>query len=216
MIRNDFLVAWLVVVTLLVLLVVAGTVFFVWQSGLLSGEVPLVESTAGLEWSIDEENQPAEPGATPTQIGQVFEAKVVCLDPRTGLLVEETRSIPDVATRSQRLLQILGSLHSAPVNPDYRAAVPPELQFRSVFFDLERNLVIVDLAGIPDAWGEGVNPLEVGQALYAVVQTIVLQNPSHQLVQFLVNGRETTERPGGFLLSEPFSPSEDWVKDPTL
>lgn len=216
MIRNDFLVAWLVVVTLLVLLVAGGTVFFVWQSGLLSGEVPLVESTAGLEWSIDEDPQSADPSATPTQVGQVFEAKVVCLDPRTGLLVEETRSIPDVATRSQRLLQILGSLHGAPVNPEYRAAVPPELQFRSVFFDLERNLVIVDLAGVPDAWGEGANPLEVGQALYAVVQTLVLQNPSHQLVQFLVNGRETSEAPGGFLLSEPFSPSEDWVKDPTL
>ncbi|MCA9437622.1 MAG: GerMN domain-containing protein, partial [Candidatus Omnitrophica bacterium] len=180
-------------------------------------EVAQVESTSGLEWEIEEpesvDNESEKP-ETPT--GLTFEAQVACLDPQTGLLVQETRAIPEAPTRSQRLLQILGSLHDTPKDASRTAAVPPELQFRSVFVDLDRNLVLIDLAGLPEKWKASSSSMEIGQALYAIVHTISYQNPSYQTVQFLVNGRESNESPGGFLLSEPFAPSEDWVKSPAL
>ncbi len=214
MVRNDFLVLWLVAVTLVIFLVLGGTVFFVWQSGLLSGEVPLVESTSGVEWEIEEEGtEPGEVQEAPT--GITFEAPVACLDPESGLLVRENRAIREAPTRSLRMLHILGSLHDSPNDPKLTAAVPPEIQFRSVFVELERNLVFVDLAGIPEGWGDD-DPLVVGQTLFSIAHTICFQNPSYQAVQFLIDGRESNLAPGGFLLSKPFAPLEDWIRGHSL
>ena len=206
--RNDFLFAWLVVATFLLILVVGGTVFFVYKSGLLSGEVPLVATTSALSPFIENPDS-ADSASIPTG-GESLKVPVYCAHPALGLLASETRGIPGSTHDNGRILNVLRALHQPPENPQLAPAVPPELQFRAVFVDPDSKTVYIDLTNLPEAWREA-DPLEVGLGLYAIAHTVTGLSPDFRFIRFLVEGKETDQRPGGFLLSEPFGPSPDWL-----
>ena len=98
MASNQFFIAWLVVATLLLIAVVGGTFYFVYQSGLMSGEIPLVESTTEVSPFFDTTQQEGEGGVAP-QVGTI-ESLVYCVDPARGILVPERREIPSSPTRN--------------------------------------------------------------------------------------------------------------------
>ena len=206
--KNDFLIAWLVVATLLLIVVVGGTVFFVWRSGLLSGEVPLVELTGDVSPLFDATDESEEQSQ---DLGkESFEQTVYYVDPAQGLLVPEDRGIAWAPHIPGRILNVLQALHQNPETSGLVSAIPAELQFRAVFLDTSTKTVYVDLAKLPEDW-ENADPLEVALSLYAITQTVTGLSSNFQIVRFLVDGKETEARPGGIVLSEPFGPSEDWL-----
>lgn len=210
MARNDFFVAWLFVATLLLILVVGATGFFVWRSGLLSGEIPVVESGSELEEFIEPEEPQTDTEQPEAEIRGGLRVPLYCIDSTRMILVrEEDRSVPGADSDHGRLLNILRALNRPPVTEGYSPAVPAGLQFRAVFLVKESGTIFVDLATLPAAWAEG-DPLHVGLTLYAIVQTVT-EITSYEQVRFLVEGRESNEAPGGFLLSEPFASSPEWL-----
>jgi hypothetical protein len=210
MARNDFFVAWLFVATLLLIIVVGATGFFVWRSGLLSGEVPVVDTGSELEEFIEPEDSQSDPERTEAEVGGGLRVPLYCIDPARMILVrEENRSVPGADNDHARLLNILRALNRLPTTEGYTPAVPAGLQFRAVFLVKESGTIFVDLAALPAAWSES-DPLQVGLTLYAIVQTVT-EITSYEYVRFLVEGRESDESPGGFLLSEPFSSSPEWL-----
>ncbi|MCK6496147.1 GerMN domain-containing protein [bacterium] len=208
MARNEFLFAWMMVVTLLLMVILAVTAVFVWKSGLLSGQVPLVEATS-------------ESGSSPQNIDVTgtepllkatdsFNAQIFCLDPSTFLLVPENRTIPGAIHLMGRVMNVLEALRATPLSPSLQPAVPPEIQFRTAFFDRDNRTIYIDLVNVPESW-QSADPLQVGACLYAIVHTLSSLGSEFQFTRFLIDGREPEISPGGFLLSEVFSPSEDWI-----
>ncbi|MCG3199240.1 MAG: GerMN domain-containing protein [Candidatus Omnitrophica bacterium] len=207
--RNDFILAWLVVVTLLLILIMGVTVAFVWKSGLLSGGAPLVETTG--ETAAPVVGDPsASPGVEPTRFFNPVPAKVFCVDASSGYLVPEERTIEGSLSLTAMIRAALEALRQTPTNPALRPAVPPEIQFRSVFFDPEEKVVYVDLVKVAESWRDG-DPLQIGLSLFAVTHTVAGLRPDFQTVRFLVDGKESEEAPGGYLLSEPYAPLEEWL-----
>ncbi len=207
--RNEFIFAWLVVVTLLLILIMGVTVAFVWKSGLLSGGTPLVE-TSGDTTSPFTEGTSATPGEEPTRFFNPVPAKVYCVDASSGYLVPEERTIEGSLNLSAMIRGALEALRQTPTNPALRPAVPPEIQFRSVHFDPEGKVVYVDLVKVAESWRDG-DPLQIGLSLFAITHTVAGLRPDFQVVRFLVDGKESEDAPGGYLLSEPFAPLEEWL-----
>jgi hypothetical protein len=210
--RNEFIYAWLVVVTLLLLGILAVTLVFVWRSGLLSGQIPLVETTS----ESTSEPTTSSPKGDPTHEDPLlkatgaFKAIVFCVDPTTEQLVPEDRTIADAPHMMGKVLNVLGALRSTPTSPNLQPAVPPEIQFRSVFYDRDAKTVYIDIAKLPESWSNG-DPVTVGLCLYSVVHTVNNLGSDFQFVRFLVDGKEPESSPGGVVLSELFAPSEDWL-----
>jgi hypothetical protein len=151
MIRNDFFVAWLVVITLLLVVIMGVTVFFVWRSGLLSGDVPVVVSTS--EGELTPEITPG-----PTQLDSnspnAFTVRLHYMDPRQQLLVAEDRSLAGSSHMPGRINSVLEALRQPSANPQLAPAVPPEIQFRTVFFEPETTSVYIDLVSLPETWDD--------------------------------------------------------------
>jgi hypothetical protein len=212
MARNDFMFVWLIVASFVLLLVVAATAFFVYQSGLLSGEIPLVgETTESANPYFGGATEEVEGGGEETQINlRVSRVTVYSIDPREKLLVSEQRSVQTANTDSGYILNVLRSMHQAPDNSSLEPAVPPEMQIRTVFVEAALNTVYIDLVTLPESW-ENASPVEVSLSLYAIAHTIRGLNPQFRFVRFLVDGKDSEETPGGILLTEPFHASEDWL-----
>jgi hypothetical protein len=212
MARNDFVVAWLFVASLLLVIVVGTTAFFVWRSGLLAGEMPLVDTGSELESSFQPEEAEPVPDFDPAEAdgrGRI-KAPVYCIDPNRMILVkEEDRSVPGADNDHAGVLNILRALNRPPATEGYLPAVPPDLQFRAVFLVKDTGTLYVDLTALPASW-ERSDPIQVGLALYAIVHTVT-ENTSYDYVRFLVEGKESEAAPGGFLLSEAFAPSPVWL-----
>jgi hypothetical protein len=207
--RNEFIFAWLVLVTLILVAIMTVTGVVVWRSGLLSGEAPLVESSS--EGSGSDSKGPPVPQEDPLlKATDSFTARVYCVDPSHSLLVAEERMMEGSPQRLGRIHNLLEALRSTPKNAQLRPAVPPELQFRTLFIDAETKTLYVDLANLPESW-QSDDPIKVGLCLYSITQTVAGLGPDFQSVRFLVDGKEPDAHPGGFLLSEPFAPSEDWL-----
>lgn len=216
MARNEFIFAWLIVVTLLLLGILTVTGVFVWRSGLLSGQAPLVESTAEsnsestLVTSVntplpDQPDQESLLKATGS-----FSARVFCVDPTTEQLVYEDRTVAGASHMMGKVLSVLEALRSTPTAANLKPAVPPEIQFRSAFYDRDAKTVYIDIAKLPESWSSA-DPVTVGLCLYSIVHTVTNLGSDFQYVRFLVDGKEPESSPGGVVLSEPFSPSEDWL-----
>lgn len=206
--RNDFIMAWLVVVTFLLILIMGVTLFFVFNSGILSGEGPLMDATTEEGGPLTSVNTSLEQRLLDAT--GALDAKIYCIDPTSVLLLPEDRKVEGSPTKMGIVRNVLEALRATPTRPDLRPAVPPEIQFRSVFADLESSTLYVDLTAIPQSW-KSADPIEVGLCLYAITHTMASLGPEYQFVRFLVEGKEATVHPGGFILSEPFSPSEEWL-----
>ena len=207
--RNEFLFAWLMVVTLLLMGILVVTLVFVWRSGLLSGEVPLVASTADPAASVQRMDLT---GNNPLlKATDSFNAKVFCVDPATSHLVPEDRTIAGAPHNLMRsVLNVIEALRSPPSQKNLQPAVPPEIQFRTCFLDRDTRTLYIDIAHLPESWNNS-DPIQVGSCLYAIVHTVTGLGSDFQYVRFLVDGKEPETSPGGIILSEAFSPSEDWI-----
>jgi hypothetical protein len=206
--RNEFIFAWLMVVTLMLILIMGVTVVVVWRSGLLTGGAPLVETlseSAGGDQKVDVSGQDSLLKATDS-----FKARVYCTNPATGLLAGEDRTIEGAPHITGRIRNLLESLRLTPSTAELRPALPPELQFRAVFIDREMKTLFVDLASLPDTWQSG-DPIAVGLCLYAITNTVTSLGSDFQTVRFLIDGKEPETNPGGFLLAEAFGRSDEWT-----
>lgn len=208
MARNEFIFAWLIVVTLLLLGILTITLVFVWRSGLLSGQVPLVESTSETTSAVLKTDSTTEDPLL--KATGSFKARIYCVDPTTDQLVYEDRSVAGAPHMMGKVMKVLEALRATPASPALRPAVPPEIQFRSAFHDRDTRTVYIDIAKLPESWNIA-DPVNVGLCLYSVVHTVTNLGSDFQYVRFLVDGKETDSSPGGIVLSEPFSPSEDWL-----
>ncbi len=208
MARNEFIFAWLIVVTLLLLGILTITLVFVWRSGLLSGQVPLVESTSESIASVLQTGTTTEDPLL--KATGSFKARIFCVNPLTEQLVYEDRPVAGAPHTMGKVLRVLEALRAPPASPALRPAVPPEIQFRSAFYDRDTRTVYIDIAKLPESW-TNADPVTVGLCLYSVVHTVTNLGSDFQFVRFLVDGKETDSSPGGIVLSEPFSPSEDWL-----
>jgi hypothetical protein len=193
----------MVVVTLLLMVILIVTGIFVWQSGILSGQVPLVEATSESVGTIQGVSAPGKEADS-------FIAKVFCVDPTTQLLVAEDRSVSGSPHTMGVVMNVLNALRSTPTHPNLQPAVPPEIQFRTAFLDRETRTIYIDLANLPETWSQE-EPLQVALCLYAIVHTVSNLGSEFQYIHFLVDGREAETNPGGLLLSENFYPAEEWV-----
>jgi len=210
--RDEFFFTWLVVVTLLLVLGIAGAVLLVWRSGVLSGEVSLVSepNPQGLSGALDADSE-SHRGV----LRDAFSARVYCIDPEGAFLASEERQIKGAPNNLARMLNVLEALRETPSSENFLPAVPPEVQFRTLFFEPEGRTIYVDLVDIPESWqGEGAW-LEVGLCLNAITHTLTGLSAQFEKVRFLVDGQESESSPGGFVLSEVFVPSSDWL-DPQL
>lgn len=208
MARNEFIFAWLIVVTLLLVGILAATMVFVWRSGLFSGEMPMVESTTETDsgpQNVDMTGK--DPLLNPADS---FKARVFCVDPTTEQLVPEDRNVAGAMNMMGRVLNVLNALRATPDTPNLLPAVPPEIQFRTAFYDRDTRTLYIDIAKLPESWNSG-DPIKIGLCLYSVVHTATNLGSDFQFVRFLVDGKEPDSSPGGLVLSESFSPSEDWL-----
>jgi len=206
--RNEFIFAWLIVVTLLLLGILTVTFLFVWRSGLLSGQVPLVESTSESSSSVQKTDSSGD--SLLLKATGSFKARVFCVDPTTEQLISEDRIIEGALHMMGRVVNVLNALRATPVTPNLQPAVPPEIQFRSAFYDREAKTIFIDIAKLPESWSN-IDPVTVGLCLYSVVHTVTNLGSDFQYVRFLVDGKEPDTSPGGVVLSEPFEPSEEWL-----
>lgn len=206
--RNEFIFAGLIVAALILLGILGATVAFVWRSGLFSGVIPLVASTSETTPGVQTVDMTGkDPLLNPADS---FKARVFCVDPTTEQLVPEDRTVAGALHMMGRVLNVLNALRATPDTPNLQPAVPPEIQFRSAFYDRDSRTLYIDIAKLPESWSDG-DPITVGLCLYSVVHTATHLGSDFQFVRFLVDGKEPDSSPGGMVLSESFSPSEDWL-----
>ena len=174
------------------------------------GDASPVGATDDLEVQTGEaaeEEQPSPPAAALSRRSVTIYFPSTSEDGLRG----ETREIFDTASPEDRAKQILSDLLAGPSEADGVSVLPPGTRLRQVFV-LESGIAYVDFSSELRDGMSGGSRMEL-MAVYAIVNSLVLNIPEVRRVGILIDGRPCRTLNGHVDLRRPLPPKTGFLQD---